>query len=240
MGIEPLERKSLSDLVVEKIKALILKGELKEGDRIPGERELCEQFRVSRSSVREGLKILALQGLLKRTNAGTVITTNFTSILEETLTLKILLDDTSYADINEARLFLEKTMVGLAAQRVDDDELALMDKYINRMVDAEKRDNNNDYVIADIAFHQQIAKASRSSVLMSLYNSIIMLVFKVQTRVGYDKEIMKESIEFHKKILEALRSRDVEASEKEMIDHLKDVQERLDIITRLDKLDIGE
>lgn len=240
MGIEPLEKKSLSDLVVDKIKALILKGELKEGDRIPGERELCEKFGVSRSSVREGLKILSLQGLLKRTNAGTVVTTNFTSILEETLTLKILLDETSYEDINEARLFLEKTMVGLAALRIESDDIEKMGRYIENMVEAEARGNNDDYVIADIAFHQQIAKASKSSVLASLYNSIIMLVFKVQTRVGYDKSIMKESIKFHEKILSALKSGDPETAEKEMIDHLEDVQGRLNVVIGLDDVNIGE
>lgn len=240
MSIEPLERKSLSDLVVEKIKQLILKGELKEGDRIPGERDLCEQFAVSRASVREGLKILSLQGLLKRTNAGTVITTSFSSILEETLTLKILLDDTSYGDITEARLFLEKTMVRLAAERITEEDLTLIEGYLNAMIDADERENNNDFVIADIAFHQQIAKASRSSVLVILYNSIIMLVFKVQTRVGYDSAVMKESIKYHKKILEALRRGDVPESENEMQMHLLDVQERLNHMTGLDKLKAGE
>lgn len=240
MSMEPLERKSLSDLVVERIKQLILKGELKEGDRIPSERELCEQFAVSRASVREGLKILSLQGLLSRTNAGTVITTSFSSILEETLTLKILLDDTSYEDTTEARLFLEKTMVRLAAQRITDEDLKLIQAHLDAMIDAEERGNNNDFVIADIAFHQQIAKASRSSVLNILYNSIIMLVFKVQTRVGYDASVMKESIKYHKKILEALRRGDVPDSENEMQMHLLDVQERLNHMTGIDKLKAGE
>ncbi|MGO3740138.1 MAG: FadR/GntR family transcriptional regulator [Marinomonas foliarum] len=240
MDIEPLEKKSLSDLVVEKIKQLVLKGELKEGDRIPSERELCEQFAVSRASVREGLKILSLQGLLSRTNAGTVITTSFSSILEEALTLKILLDDTSYADTTEARLFLEKTMVRLAAQRITDDDIELIEAHLLAMIDAEERGNNNDFVMADIAFHQEIAKASRSSVLNILYNSIIMLVFKVQTRVGYDASVMKESIKYHKKILEALRRGDVPDSENEMEMHLLDVQERLNYMAGINKLKAGE
>ena len=108
------------------------------------------------------------------------------------------------------------------------------------MIVAEERGNNNDFVIADIAFHQQIAKASRSSVLNILYNSIIMLVFKVQTRVGYDASVMKESIKYHKKILEALRRGDVPDSENEMEMHLLDVQERLNYMTGINKLKAGE
>src|SRR5690554_6682057 len=148
MKIEPLEKKSLSDYVVAKIKAMIVSGELKEGDRIPGERELCEQFGVSRASVREGLKILSLQGLLNRTNAGTIITANFASILEETLALKILLDDCSYEDITEARLFLEKTMVGLAAHRIESQDIEIMDQQLVLMIEAEKADNNEEYILA--------------------------------------------------------------------------------------------
>ncbi|AMC99422.1 MULTISPECIES: FadR/GntR family transcriptional regulator [Halomonas] len=232
MKIEPLEKKSLSDDVVAKIKSMIVSGELKEGDRIPSERELCEQFGVSRASVREGLKILSLQGLLNRTNAGTVITTNFSSILEETLALKILLDDCSYEDVTEARMFLEKAMVRLAAKRITNSDISIMSQQLELMVKAEEEDNNDEYVLADIAFHQQIAKASNSRVLASLYNSIITLVFRTQKSVGYDKPVMKESINFHGKILEALKQHNEERAEQEMQLHLLDVQERLNHLVK--------
>ncbi|RCV86220.1 FadR/GntR family transcriptional regulator [Billgrantia montanilacus] len=239
MKIEPLEKKSLSDDVVAKIKSMIVSGELNEGDRIPSERELCDQFGVSRASVREGLKILSLQGLLSRTNAGTVITTNFSSILEETLALKILLNDCSYEDVTEARMFLEKAMVRLAAQRIEEKDLNIMSQQLELMIRAESEDNNDDYVLADIAFHQQIAKASNSRVLASLYNSIITLVFRTQKSVGYDKPVMKESIRFHGKILEALKKNDVEQAEKEMQLHLLDVQERLNHLINKETIKTG-
>ncbi|SDK65359.1 FadR/GntR family transcriptional regulator [Billgrantia gudaonensis] len=239
MKIEPLEKKSLSDDVVAKIKSMIVSGELKEGDRIPSERELCEQFGVSRASVREGLKILSLQGLLSRTNAGTVITTNFSSILEETLALKILLNDCSYDDVTEARLLLEITMVRLAAERIEPHDISIMAKQLDLMIKAEKEDDNDDYVLADIAFHQQIAKASQSRVLTSLYNAIITLVFRVQKTVGYDKPVMKESIKFHGKILEALKNNDAKLAEEEMRLHLLDVQKRLNHLVKKDTIKGG-
>ena len=207
MKFKPLDKKSLSDEVVAKIKSLIVSGDLKEGDRIPSERELCEQFGVSRASVREGLKILSLQGLLSRTNAGTVITTNFASILEETLALNILLNDYSYGDVMEARMFLESTMVHLAASRIETQDISIMSQQLELMAKAEREGNNDDFVVADIAFHQQIAKASRSQVLASLYNAIITLVFRAQKSVREDNSVMKVSIKFHGKILEALKNK---------------------------------
>ncbi|UQG55154.1 MULTISPECIES: FadR/GntR family transcriptional regulator [unclassified Marinobacter] len=227
MKIEPLEKKSLSDEVVAKIKSMIVSGDLKEGDRISSERELCEQFCVSRASVREGLKILSLQGLISRTNAGTVITTNFASILEETLALKILLNDYSYEDVMEARMFLERTMVRLAASRIETQNISIMSLQLESMIKAEREGNSDDFVLADIAFHQQIAKASKSEVLASLYNAIITLVFRAQKSVKEDNPVMKESIKFHGKILEALKNKNAEQAEKEMQMHLMDVQKRL-------------
>lgn len=227
MKFEPLDKKSLSDEVVAKIKSLIVSGDLKEGYRIPSERELCEQFGVSRASVREGLKILSLQGLLSRTNAGTVITTNFASILEETLALNILLNDYSYGDVMEARMFLESTMVHLAASRIEPQDISIMSQQLELMAKAEREGNNDDFVVADIAFHQQIAKASRSQVLASVYNAIITLVFRAQKSVKEDNSVMKVSIKFHGKILEALKNKNSEQAENEMKMHLLDVQKRL-------------
>lgn len=227
MKLDPLEKRSLSDKVVAKIKSMIVNGELKQGDRIPSERELCEQFGVSRVSVREGLKILSLQGLLHRTNAGTVITLNFSSILEETLALKILLDDCTYEDVSEARMFLEIAMVGLAAERIEQADISIMTQQLALMEKAVEEDNNDDFVLADVAFHQQIAKASRSRVLANLYNSIITLIFRTQKQVGYDKPVMRESINFHGKILAALECHNVEEAEREMQLHLLDVHQRL-------------
>jgi len=118
MEIKPLKKQSLSDFVVAQIKKMIIDGELRKGDKLPGERELAQRFEVSRASIREALKILSLQGLLHRTNARTVVTTDFLNIIEETLTLKILLEDSSYSDIIAARLALEKSMVILAAKEI--------------------------------------------------------------------------------------------------------------------------
>lgn len=239
MKIKPLEKKSLSDEVVAKIKSMIVSGDFKEGDHIPSERELCEQFGVSRASVREGLKILSLQGLISRTNAGTVITINFASILEETLALKILLNNYSYEDVMEARMFLERAMVSLAASRIETQDISIMSQKIELMIKAEREGDSEKYVLADIAFHQQIAKASKSHVLVSLYNAIITLVFRAQKSVKEDSSVMKESLKFHEKILEALKNKNAEQAENEMQMHLTDVKKRLSHLVKKETL-MGE
>lgn len=236
MEIKPLKKQSLSDFVVAQIKKMIIDGELRKGDKLPGERELAQRFEVSRASIREALKILSLQGLLHRTNARTVVTTDFLNIIEETLTLKILLEDSSYSDIIAARLALEKSMVTLAAKKITKSELELLEKYIDLMDQAAKKESMDDFVASDIEFHRLIALFSRNSVLNSLYNSIIFLLFKVQTQVAYDKGVMNESAAYHRKIYQALAQNDAELAEKEMEAHLMDIDERLNHMLIIESL----
>lgn len=239
MDIKPLKKESLSEFVVAQMKTLIIKGELKKGDKIPGERELSERFEVSRASIREAMTVLSMQGLVNRTNAGTVVTSDFIKIIEETQTLKILLEETSYCDVTEARLILEKGMAELAAKHITKSELNLLKKHLDLMEYAAKAENMKDFVSADIAFHRQIAMASRNSVLFSLYNSIIFLLFKAQTQVAYEKGVMEESAKYHRNIYEALKNSDAELAGKEMYDHLIDIKKRFNYMVKFDKLREG-
>ncbi|WP_162619502.1 FadR/GntR family transcriptional regulator [Salinicola peritrichatus] len=240
LNIDPLERKSLSDFVVAQLKSLILRGELQEGDRLPSERDLAERFRVSRVSIREGLKILSLQGLVKRTNAGTVVTANFSAIIEDTLTLKILLDESAYEEIIEARLIMEEQMIRLGATRIEESGIQEITWHVQAMQQATLEKDMDKFVLSDMAFHKKIAATSKNSVLISLYNSILGLVFKIQTQVSYDKEVMQSSLAHHQTILEALKQRDATLSANAMCDHLTDVQQRLYHIVRIENLKKGE
>jgi GntR family transcriptional repressor for pyruvate dehydrogenase complex len=215
---------------------MIIDGELRKGDKLPGERELAQRFEVSRASIREALKILSLQGLLHRTNAGTVVTTDFLKIIEETLTLKILLEDSSYTEISAARLVLEKSMVALAAKNITESELVLLENHLDIMDQAAKEEAMDDFVTSDVEFHRLIALFSRNSVLNSLYNSIIFLLFKVQTQVAYDKGVMQESTAYHRKIYQALAQKDAHLAEKEMEAHLIDIDKRLNHMTLIKEL----
>lgn len=239
LKIDPLERKSLSHFVVAQLKNLMLKGDLQEGERLPSERELAERFQVSRASIREGLKILSMQGLVRRTNAGTVMTADFSTIIEDTLTLKILLDESAYEGIIEARLILEEQMVGLAAGRVKESDLQELNEYIQMMRQATIDKSMQDFVFSDMAFHQKIATVSRNSVLISFYNSILGLVFKVQTKVSYDKDVMQSSLNYHQAIFEALQQQNPALASSKMHDHLMDVQQRLSHLTPINTLKEG-
>src|SRR5690606_5341038 len=108
MDIKPFKKTSISDDVVTQLKGMIVNQKIKIGEKLPNERELSLMFDVSRSSVREALGALQLQGLLNRKSSGTYVQADFSNIIEESLTLEILMNSTKYDDVQVTRVMLER------------------------------------------------------------------------------------------------------------------------------------
>ncbi|MFC2947668.1 FadR/GntR family transcriptional regulator [Virgibacillus sediminis] len=227
MNIQPVRKTSLSEYVVYQLKEMIIKREIKIGDRLPNERELSKLFEVSRTSVREALRVLELQGLLNRGNSGTYVQANFSKIIEESLTLQILLNDASYKDIQQTRIMLERELIRLATFRRSKDHLQNIKENIKKMERAVREKNNDLYIEADISFHNEIAVAANNSVLLFLYNSISELISKIQKSVSFDDEGVNTSLKYHKSIYQALEDQNLSQAEDQLVNHLIDVDNRL-------------
>ena len=104
--------------VISYIKGEILKGELKQGEKLPPERELAEQLGVGRNSVREALRMLGLMGFISSTQgAGNFVSCDIEKNLAESTQMMMLLGATDYRQVSELRQGLESEAVRLAAQR---------------------------------------------------------------------------------------------------------------------------
>ncbi|WP_163969642.1 FadR/GntR family transcriptional regulator [Oceanobacillus halotolerans] len=236
MKIEPIKKTSLSDFVVDQLKGLIIKREIKVGEKLPNERELSQLFDVSRNSVREALRVLELQGLLNRTHSGTYVQADFSRIIEESFTLQILLNDAKYEDIQHTRVMLEKDLVRLAAVRRSEKNLSNIQQYIDDMSKAIKEKDKEKYIAADIGFHREIAEAANNSVLLFLYNTISDLLFKVQKQVAYDDNVLTASLDYHKLIYEAVIHKDEDEAERQLVLHLNDVENRILKLNEMDQI----
>ncbi len=115
-----------SSSIAEQIRTAILTGRLREGERLPPERELAEQFRVSRVTVRDALRALEAMGLIDvRVGArgGAFVTVPSGSVMAQTMSDMMMMAAISPADIAEARLIVELGTVTLACVRADDADL---------------------------------------------------------------------------------------------------------------------
>jgi len=233
MNIKPVQKTNLCDYVVSQVKNLVIKGELKVGDKIPTERDLCTLFDVGRSSVREALKVLELQGLVRREKIGTFITADFSHIFEDTLTMQILLSDDPPHEIYETRLILEKEIIKLAARRRTEEDLEKMAEQLRKMENAIKDKDKDMFIKADFQFHIVVAESAKNSTLFNFYNTISDLVFKVQKQVAHDETVLKASFGFHKKILELISKKDSKGAASVLKEHLEDVETRLNTITEI-------
>ena len=167
---EQLGRKDASGQIARQLRSAIANGVWNPGEQLPTEQELADTFDVSRSTSREGLKLLSATGLVtssRGTNGGNFVAVPDAEMIAEQLSDSIRLwfrsGNVSLLEVDEARWVLEMHCVDLAARRRTDDDLAAMKKAVD-----ESRDLNMDiadWLDLDLEFHTAISRAARNQIL---------------------------------------------------------------------------
>jgi len=117
----------MTERVINQIRALIQEGKLRPGDRLPAERDLARQLRISRASLRAGLRSLAALGVLvSRHGSGTFIADGPPALVSEPLNLLAALHGFTAEQMFEARRLVEVAIAGLAAENATPDQLRIM------------------------------------------------------------------------------------------------------------------
>jgi GntR family transcriptional repressor for pyruvate dehydrogenase complex len=196
------------------LEEFIFSAKAKPGDRLPSERNLARLFSVSRQTLREVLRSMEGQGLIKvQPGRGSFIqdqskTGPFRVVNAARQGL------VTPADLIEARLMIECATAGLAAIRRTDEDIEVLrelcDNHMQPTTDA------NESVLADVKFHERIAEASQNPVLLILFSSIKNLVFGTITRSLTDHTISNLGLPLHLKVVEAIEARDSEAAQNYM------------------------
>jgi len=173
-GWRPVTRSLTYQLVVEAVEQQILRGALKVGDHLPPERELASLLGASRPAVREGMRMLEAQGVLRTVGAGpgsaTVVTALPSEALTRLLRLHLALSSFRTADVVEARVMLERRSAELAAQNASPAEHDRMRAVLDRMDDpALPMEEFNEL---DTDFHVSIADASDNQLVADMTRAI--------------------------------------------------------------------
>ncbi len=221
----PVQTERLYQRIVEQIESRILEGNLKIGDQLPSERELAEQFAVSRIAVREAVKALREKGLVEiKPGRGTFITNGTQSVVQRSfgMLMKFGPGDGS-SSLVEVREILEPEIAALAATRIADEQIAAMTEAVRIMDTA--LDNVDVFVEADLDFHLALAQATQNPIIPILMNSIIDLLRTQRKRIALVNGGLQRGQSHHKKILEAVIRRDSKAARQAMQRHLQQVGE---------------
>jgi len=214
----------LYEQIVQQVEESIHKGALKPGDQLPPERELAEQFGVSRTAVREAVKTLREKGLVEAyPGRGTFITDGSSHTFRQSLDRLMRSGNEGFASLAEVREILEPEIAAMATARADAEDLVAMRQQVEIM-DAARRDPEA-YIEADLDFHLALAEAAGNPIILSLIDSIVGLLR--EQRIGiFQVEGGPERGQYHhKRILEAIEHRDPVGAREAMKAHLRQVRE---------------
>jgi len=218
-----IKRKRLYEDIVQQIHELIRQGTLKPGDRLPPERELAERLQVSRSSLREAIRALDLQGIVvSRPGSGTFINTNSAEDLVSTIASCLLVGRDDLSDIFEMRRLLEPQITALAVERAT---VANVRRMAKTLQDQELQISQGQTgVEADTAFHFAIAEATQNSALVRVFTTIADILRQSRNLSLQTPGRPQRSLRSHREILRKIVERDMEGAREAMAHHISAVE----------------
>ena len=217
---EPVTHSQLTLQVVEHVRGLISSGQLHPGDRLPPERELARELKISRSSLRAGIGFLSAMGVLKsRHGAGTFVSSGPPQLDSSSLNILGTLHGFQPAQMFEARMVLESNIAALAAERATDEHIAELAEEVAEMYAA--LDDPQEYLIHDVRFHRTIARAAQNPILAALMETITANMYDSRHITVEHSTDLKESAEMHREIYRAIRTHNPAQARHTMESHLK-------------------
>jgi GntR family transcriptional repressor for pyruvate dehydrogenase complex len=218
-----IQSSRLYEQIVEQIEQLILDGKLRPGDQLPSERELAEQFSVSRTAVREAVKALSEKGLVEiEAGRGTFITQGVSKALRHSLDWVVRFGEGNrLADLVQVRAILEPEIAVLAAEKATEQDIESLERAVNVMDSA--IDNADVYVEADLEFHLALASATQNHLITTLIDPIVDLLREQRKRIFLVDGGAQRGQYHHKCILEAIKKHDPLAARRAMQEHLAQV-----------------
>lgn len=215
----------LYEQIVQQVEESIQKGALKAGDKLPPERELAQQFGVSRTAVREAVKALREKGFVEAyPGRGTFI------MEANSHPIRLSLDRMVKAGqgegsryLTEVREMMEPEIAAMAAERADGEDVAALRECV-AVMDGAKRDPEA-FIEADLDFHLALAEAAANPIILSLIDSIVGLLREQRMSIFQVEGGPERGQYHHKRILEAIEHRDSGGAREAMKAHMRQVRE---------------
>jgi len=219
MGIDykPLATESLPKQIAQQIRQAIVEGRLRADDKLPGEEELAERYGVSRPTIREALKRLAAQNLIRSRRGpagGTFINHPNHEELRDSLATAAMLGvgvgEFDLVDVAQARRELELICCRLAAENHDMTQLAIMEEELESQ--AQGNLSAEAFCASDVRFHRALVDASNNRILQLVMVTVIEALQPVMNMVVFRFRERAVIVDQHQRILAALQAGDADTA----------------------------
>jgi len=215
---QPVQPVRAYQRIVEQVEEALARGELAPGQRLPSERELVTQFAVSRSTVREALRVLESNGVVRSRPGdpnGPEILPFSQAALRKQLIRLARVDELTLSDLIGFRMIMDGAAIQVASRLRTPEQLAAMEQTLVAMRAAIDVDYDA-FSEADLAFHDVIATVSRNSLIQTC-NEVVrgVVLGLISDKIAHarnSRTLMLESLQHHAEVVEAIRAGDGHAA----------------------------
>lgn len=218
-----IQRIPVVQQVADNIKEFILSGAVEVGQKLPSEKELCEQMGVGRGTVREAFRILQTSGFVEiKPGRGAFVARKEEQELENIVEWFVK-NEVELKDVIEIRTALEPLAVRLTVERCSDADIAQLARTHEKFMDAIQRRDAVQIAKYDEKFHNQIVEKSQNKLLISINRKVSECAQAFRSKTFLVEQNIQNAIEPHSNIMDAIRRHDVDAGERYMRRHLDQV-----------------
>lgn len=220
MAIKMVKKLNVGEQVYMQLKQQLLSNEWKQGEKIPSENDLADAFGVSRVTVRQAIQKLTIFGLLEtKLGQGSFVKQAKAGLYMNSIIPIAYLGENSFEEVLEFRSRIEGVVAELATEKITDIEICELENCFEQM--KVYKDDLKMFAKEDFAFHIIIAKATKNSLFIEIFNIMNDLLSNAMTRVVVKKG-NSAGIYYHKLLLEAIINRDPKQVRKVMDEHMED------------------
>ena len=227
---EEVRQSTVTQKIISQIRTAILKGKLQPGDKLPSEKELVEQFQVSKQSLREAMRALEHIGLIivkKGIGGGSFIVEVDVEVVKESLTNYLYFKNLSIENLSEFRKLIEPYAAAKAAETITAKQLQELKELNRSAIDNLENDRIYEASQDEFSFHRFIAKQTGNPLLFLILDFVESMLEDFKKLFLPDKAFYKEVLDFHERIYHAIRDRDAARASAEMLAHVEQVEREL-------------
>ena len=242
LRLGPVEVPKASDVLADELRERILTGELAEGDTLPAERELVKQAQMSRATVREALRILEVQNLVRvkaGRAGGAFVQRPTTKSMANSVGMLIRGRRIKLVDLMETREALEPFCAELAARNRTGHDLAELDRANEAIADPET--DLAQFLQANLDWHVGVAVASHNELLTGFMTALSQAIYAGTENAAFvDAEVRAVTARTHQAITTAIRDRDATAALRRMRRHVRSYADALAESDEREAIVVGE
>jgi GntR family transcriptional repressor for pyruvate dehydrogenase complex len=226
-----LKERRLFERIVDRIKEAVLSGTLKPGDKLPAEYELAHVFGVSRSAVREAMRILELSGLIsiKKGNQGGCFIQRLGSNqkLIDYFSDSWRIGHVTLNHLTEARYCFESIVIDIVGQKITKKEIDKLQKSIDRAEQLYRDGKEREKIDENFGFHASLVNITGNTILIDTLSAIFEMLMYMLLKIEANRRITLATFKAHRDILDLLKAGQTERAKALNNAHIKNVSARL-------------